>query len=402
MEILFLRHRCKDQNYSKIYTKITYRGERIEIGSTNIKILSDDWNLAKKRVADTDPHASQKNEILSNIEGDILGSYNQLLRKKIPFTVRQLKDEILKVGSGANNEPEPSLIEAFDSYLKSIKDSDELSPGTKTKYKNVRDSLLNFLIAEKTIKLKLSEFSKQKMKDFRKWMSNEMKYKPITIHKRCQVVKQVSVWSIENIDACEKNPLEGMKFKEPEEEEEKIFLTLPQFLQLKNHKFRTKAKQEVADVFVIYCRTGFHYEDLRQIIKNHQNSVKTGINGKMWLYKAREKTNVVAKVPYFEEVEEILAKYGGWDKLPIKSNDTMNDYLKLIAEELYFPEELCLKLSVKAGRKTLTDWLFNVKGWTTDAVKILLGIKNSRYVERYGKPDERRVILEMERIEKYG
>ncbi len=398
MEILFLRHRCKDKNYSKIYTKITYRGERIEIGSTNIKILSDDWDVIKKRVAHTDPHASQKNEILTNIEADIWACYNDLLRKKIPFTVRQLKEAILKVGSGATDEPEPSMIVAMDKWLVAIENSQELSAGTKTKYRNVRDSFLNFLIQEGLLNVKLSEFSKNKMLDFRKWMSTKMKYKAITIHKRCQVVKQAMDWAAENIDACEVNPLASMSFKEPEPEE-MIYLTEEQFLQLKNHKFRTQAKQEVADVFVIYCRTGFHYADLRDIINNHAAAVKTGINGKQWLHKARQKTSVVAKVPYFEEVEEILQKYGGWDKIPLKANATMNDYLKLIAEELNFPEKLCLKLSVKAGRKTLTDWLLNVKGWTVDAVKVLLGIRNSRYVEHYGKADERRVILEMERTE---
>ncbi|MEA5402591.1 phage integrase SAM-like domain-containing protein [Arcicella sp. DC2W] len=408
MEILFIRHRCKDVNFSKIYTKISYNGERLELGSTNIKIATEDWDIEKKRVRSNAPNASIKNEILATIESDIFIAYNDLLRKKKSFNVKMLKEAILKVGENEVDLKEPSFIEVFDMFLIAIKEPDpleqreELSKGTLTKYKNVRDSLLNFFIYEKQLNLKISEFDVNKLRKFRSWMKNIQAFAPLTVHKRCQVVKQVAKWGFKNLKQCHHTPIYDIMFKEPEPDEN-IFLTQDQFEILKNHKFRTKAKQEVADVFVLYCRTGFHYADLKEIIKNTQNdsninkAERKGIDGEKWLFKARVKTTVTAKVPYFQEVHEIIEKYGGWQNIPIKSNAKMNDTLKLIADELGFPEELILKISVKAGRKTLSDWLLNVKGWTNEALMVLLGIKNEKYVKRYAKPDERRVILEMKR-----
>lgn len=405
MEILFMRHRCKDVNFSKIYTKISYNGERIELGSTNIKIETEDWDVVKKRVKSESANASIKNEILATIESDIFMAYNDLLRKKKIFDVKILKEAILKVGNDNVDLPEPTFIEVFDMFLKQIANPDEneaLSKGTLTKYKNVRDCLLNFLIHEKQLKTKISEFDEKTLRIFKLYMKNTLAYAPITIHKRCQVVKQAATWGIKNVNECLQNHLDNVTFKEPEQEEH-VYLTDQQFQLLKKHKFRTKAKQEVADVFILYCRTGFHYADLKEIIKNSQNesnenkAERKGIDGEKWLYKSRVKTSVTAKVPFFEEVHEIIAKYDGWKNIPIKSNSKMNDTLKLIADELGFPEELILKISVKAGRKTLTDWLLNIKGWSTEAVKVLLGIKNSRYVDKYGKADERRVVLEMQR-----
>lgn len=404
MEILFIRHRCKDVNFSKIYTKISYNGERVELGSTNIKIATEDWDVAKKRVKSDAANASVKNEILATIESDIFMVYNDLLRMKKSFDVKTLKAAILKIGQDKPDLPEPSFIEVFDMFLKEIAnpvESEPLSKGTLTKYKNVRDCLLNFLIHEKNVNIRISQFNESVLKKFKTWMKIKLAYAPLTVHKRCQVVKQVATWGFKNIPQCTDNPIIDTILKEPEPGEN-IYLTQEQFIRLRNHKFRTKAKQEVADVFILYCRTGFHYADLKEIIKNTQNdsvnkAERRGIDGEKWLYKARTKTNVTAKVPFFEEVHQIIAKYGGWHNIPIKSNAKMNSTLKLIADELGFPEELILKISVKAGRKTFTDWLLNVKGWTIDSVMILLGIKNAKYVSRYGKADERRVILEMKR-----
>lgn len=70
----------------------------------------------------------------------------------------------------------------------------------------------------------------------------------------------------------------------------------------------------MADLFVLNARTGFHYQDLIQIIKNPSDYIVTGIDGKQWIIKPRQKTEVEAKVPIdqFKEVKEIVSKYGGW------------------------------------------------------------------------------------------
>lgn len=411
MEILFMRHKCKDSNFSKIYTKISYNAERIEVGSTNIKINSEHWDLKSKRVTNDDPLARFKNEQLSKIESDIYFAYNLLLRKEEKIDVKKLKRCILAIGEPEKEEEsEKSFIEIADIWLESISNHEtqdrKLSVGSLRKYKNVRDSLLKFFIHQKKTTLKISEFTPAMLRKFKNWMDSELSFAPTTIYKRCQVVKQIANWGVKNEDCCHINPIEDITFIEPEPEDF-IFLNNEEFSKLKNHKFRTKSKQEVADLFVIFCRTGFHFADLVEIVKTARNKeiekkhFKMGIDGKMWIFKTRIKTKVVAKVPYFEEVEQILNKYEGWENLPVKSNAKMNSYLKLIAEELNFTEELTEKLSVKAGRKTLVDWLLNDRGWSTDGVMVLLGIKNLRYLARYGKADERRVVIEINKSKKF-
>ena len=126
----------------------------------------------------------------------------------------------------------------------------------------------------------------------------------------------------------------------------------------------------------------------------------------------------MAQVPAdaWPEVNEIVKKYGGWEKLPILSNQKMNDYLKLVAAEMnvaimqislqerqsrnlnYFP----VKLTVKAGRKTLADWLLNELGWSKEAVKVVLGLATDKCLDSYVREDERRVLRELRRSDQHS
>ncbi|PHK31438.1 hypothetical protein VF13_39200 [Nostoc linckia z16] len=215
------------------------------------------------------------------------------------------------------------------------------------------------------------------------------------IRKHCQTIKQVTRWAkiskLTDFNGLDGYKVPGVKGKSP--------LTLPdgEFARLCQHKFKNPYMQEVADIFIILCRTGFHYGDLLDFVENYQSAFQRGIDGEKWLIKDRIKTDVTARIPQFQEVAAIVDKYGGWDKLPLKSLQKMNQWLKLIAGELYFHP----KLSTKAGRKTFTDWCYNTLNLTTDAVKVLLGRLSDKGLEVYGRPDERRVINELKQSQSY-
>ncbi|QKZ14546.1 hypothetical protein [Spirosoma sp. KUDC1026] len=135
--------------------------------------------------------------------------------------------------------------------------------------------------------------------------------------------------------------------------------------------------QETADVFIILCRTGLHYGDFKDFVKQYSTALRKGLDGEYWVMKERIKTDVKIHVPIFDEVTQIFDKYGGWDKLPLRPLTKFNEYLKLIAAEVRLHEEL----SSKAGRKTFTDWRYNTLMLSTDAVKVVLGRKSASGLE---------------------
>jgi len=88
----------------------------------------------------------------------------------------------------------------------------------------------------------------------------------------------------------------------------------------------------VRDMFLFSCYTGFAYVDAASLTTHH---LKTGIDGKKWLIKPRQKTGISERVPLIPPALRIIEKYENHFKcnnseklLPIPSNQKVNAYLK--------------------------------------------------------------------------
>lgn len=394
MEISFWLHDSKKEGMAQIYCKISVRGDREDIGSTGITIYKVDWDYTRHRINASDPKAYFKNEQITTLELQLMAIFNDLFRRNTTITAGKIKRIFRRGGDGA------SLLSSFDLFLKDIRENPDQTPGTWRAYDDCRKKLIDFLIGEKALDLPAEDFDVAWLKRYRRWMKS-ISVGPKTGHadsyvrKHCQTIKQVTRWAKLN-HLSSHNSLDGfripdIKYAPP------VYLNEEEFERLRSHTFKNPHQQEVADMFILYCRTGFHFGDLNDFIKHYQTALRRGIDGEVWLIKDRIKTEVTARVPQFREVSDIVKKYNGWENLPLKSNKTMNAWLKLIAAELGFHPGL----STKAGRKTFTDWCFNTLNLTTDAVKVLLGRLSDKGLEVYGRPDERRVINELRESQAY-
>ncbi|GAB3754046.1 phage integrase SAM-like domain-containing protein [Spirosoma pomorum] len=394
MEVNYWLHDSKIPGKAQIYCNITVKAERVEIGSTGLTIYRDHWNADTQRITKADPKSQFKNEQLVTQELQLMALYNDLFRSKVTITAGKIKRLYKRGSDGA------SLATAFDMFLKEVKDDPERSKGTWETYDDCRKKVIDFLISQQALDLPAEDFDVNWLKKYRKWMKSipvngKTGHADSYVRKHSQTIKQAIRWAKAN-HLADRNDLED--FRVPDVAyPDPIYLTEEEFTRLLNYQFTNKYKQEVADLFIIYCRTGFHYADLKDFANRYQSALQRGIDGKPWLIKARIKTEVKARVPQFKEVAAIVDKYGGWEKLPVKSNKTMNDWLKLIAAELGFHPDL----STKAGRKTFTDWCYNTLNLSTEAVMVMLGRKSSKGLEVYGRPDERRVISELNQSQAY-
>ncbi|WP_164851200.1 phage integrase SAM-like domain-containing protein [Larkinella soli] len=394
MEVSFWRHKSKRKGYAQLYCRISVLGDRQDIGSTGITIRFDDWDPVAEKILPSDPMAYFKNEQLLILRNQLAAIYNELYRSREPITAGKIKRQYL--GGPAR----VSLPTAFEMYLKALREDPGISPGTIEAYNDCRKKLLDYLIHKKALDLPVQDFDVKWLDGFRTWMkrlilpSGKLGHEDSYVRKHSITIKQVTRWAklqgLADFNSLDGFKVPGVKDKKP------IFLTLEQFERLRSHRFKNPTMQEVADIFILYCRTGFHYGDLIDFVKQYKQTLQRGIDGRPWLIKERIKTEVEARVPQFAEVAEIVEKYGGWEKLPVKANKTMNDWLKLIAAELDLPPGL----STKAGRKTFTDWCFNSLGLSKEAVMVMLGRKSDKGLDVYGRPDERRVIQELSRASK--
>lgn len=409
MEILFYRHQTAGQRkrgLCAIYHRITINGERAELYSTHLNCKYDDFDPDRQRLKNADKDYLYKNGRLNDIEGELLDIYTTLCRRKKPFTPQAVKEMYM------SDVDEIRFMDTFDKYLEDVEQNSDRTKSTKKAYKNVRNKVLEFLIMKKKQKEILENFDMDMLLQYRNWLKLKQNFEDSTLRKHLATIKQVHTWAKLN-KLSTQNPLAGFRIPH-EKRKPNVCLSVAQFELLKSHEFSTERLQRVADVFIIYCRTGFHYDDLRQMAKAGESAIQR-IAEFSFIQWNRGKTDIMAQVPAdaWPEVNDIVMKYGGWDKLPILSNQKMNDYLKLIAAELnvvvmqiplvdrksknlnYFPA----KLTVKAGRKTLADWLLNELGWSKEAVKVVLGLATDKCLDSYVREDERRVLRELRRGE---
>lgn len=393
MTITFWRHKSKTPDKAQLYCRVVVNGERAELGSTGLTIWAHHWD--GEQIDHHDPESQFKNEHLDIVRNQLRAIYNDLFRRKEKISAAKIK----RAYQGQTTNV--TLLSAFQLYLKDSEADQErdLEKSTLGVYDNVRKKLTDFLLHEHAADLLIEDFDLSWVKKFRRWMKQlpledgKIGHADSYIIKQTQTIKNVLIWAKLH-KLADHNPLDGLRIKGPKWDDP-VFLTNEQFEALRMRRFENESMQQVADVFIILCRCGFHYGDLEDFVKKHKTALRQGVDGNPWIIKDRIKTEVATRVPVFDEVKEIVDKYGGWENLPLISDQKFNAWLKLIAAEMKFPGKL-KELSSKAGRKTFTDWCFNTLLLSTDAVKVLLGRKSASGLDVYGKPDERRVAAELQ------
>ncbi len=363
MEILFWRHQSKSQKKlgtCTIYCRLTINGERSDIGSTNIEVPIDDFDTKRQEITTHNPNFAQLNlRLQEEFKSPILSIYTDLLLKRKPITSDAIKRALLKV-----DVPLMTLIDAYEKYIADFKLKTKPQTDKKGKKKEPRRSestirplntcrnkLLTYLIKNKEQHITIEELNENWFDAYENWLY-EINHEQSTIVKHQSVLKRVTKWAFSKKKFTSFDPFQYCEV-EKEEQKDPNFLTEEQFQVWISHKFSSKMAQEVADIFAVYCRTGFHYTDLKQVIENPSQYIKNGLDGKKWIYKPREKTEVVAKVPItaFNEIAKVVDKYGGWEKLPIKQNHHLNQWLKICVADinLHLPEEKRSRLKSNFG-----------------------------------------------------
>lgn len=409
MEILFWRHQTSSQRKKgqcTIYCRVTVDGEREDLGSTNIKTYYDFFNPDKGRIECADPYYIEKNtRIAEEFERSILTIYNELSLKNQPITAEVIKNKFKGGGKGYR------IIELYDRYLKyfegltklpevKIKKKKKASPrrseSTIAPLTTCRNKMLTYVLEKRLQGELVDNLTEKFLKDYEDWLWS-IGHEQSTVVKHLRTFKQITKWAYKEAKLISADPCADIRV-DKEEEKEPVFLTLEQFEVWKNFKFRSKAAQEVADIFTVYCRTALSYIDLVQIVENPEAYFKTGLDGKTWIYKPREKTEEISKVPVssFADLDPVIKKYGGWGNLPIRANKTLNEWLKLCVAEvnMHLADDMKIfeELSVKHGRSTFSDWWINTLGNSTESLLPIMGRTSASGLRRYVRPDERAVI----------
>lgn len=395
-----------------------------KVMSTGIKLIPDLWsadkqeikditakqkNLLEKQFGDTVP---QKNTLLQ-YQDEILRLRNQVRQieesfrlNETPYNLEMLIEKIKesKKPTIKKSEPTDLVFDFIDKYI----EENELSrvKGSMVVYKSLKKHLKNFQ-DERRSPIRFEDMDYSFMQSFQNFLIKWKVVNPETGHVHTlyniSIAKQLSTLKTflgyATFKGIKVNP--GYKtFRIKREKLEVIALNQKEFdalytLDLK----KNKRLDQVRDIFLFSCVTGYRYSDLRQLRREHIKKDEIRLT--------TTKTKEPLVVPLTRISREILEKYKEMiSPIPMISNQKLNKYVKELCElaKINDPVEIIRfkgakrhatlhpkheLISAHTGRKTFVT-LSLFKGIPAEVVMKITGHSDYKSFKRYVEVDEDR------------
>ncbi|WP_313396203.1 site-specific integrase [Sphingobacterium multivorum] len=181
---------------------------------------------------------------------------------------------------------------------------------------------------------------------------------------------------------------------------EKEFLTDAELRRIEEKNFKIPRLAHVRDIFVFCCYTGLSYADVKKL---KWTDIAEGVDGKLWIFTSREKTETSSNIPLLPKALEIIERYRDYPPcvskdmvLPVLSNQKMNSYLKEIADLC----EITKELTFHKSRHTFATSVTLANSVPIETVSKMLGHTDIKTTQHYAKLLDNRVAIDMERLER--
>ncbi len=389
--------RKKQTGETPIFMRVTVDGKRVEI-SMQRWVMPDQWDAKAQKVKAKHIHHVTINSHLDLCRGKVQSVFNQLVSAGEKITSSIIKN--VYHGKSIHEAPEhKTILQAFDYHNLKMAETVKVGkvvPKTLTRYHITRNKVENFIkLHFKTSDKPLPEMRLSFVTEFEHYLLTVEKIQSNTAHKYIKNLKKIMNMAV-GLDWIPSNPF--MQFKCSYTNPEREILNQDELNHIMNKKMHTARLEEVRDVFIFCCYTGFAYADVYQFEKD---AVMKGLDGNLWLSTNRQKTGTKESVPLLPVALEILNKYENHEYctkfnklLPVNSNQRYNSYLKEIAD-------LCgikKKLTSHIARHTFATTVTLANGVPIETVSSMLGHSNIRTTQIYAKVVEQKVSDDMAKL----
>ncbi len=288
-----------------IYYRISIDSKRVVI-ATKHYVDTSHWNAKQERLKGSAPNSDKINAIIDRAVQSMKQHYLDMgaIGKKI--TSIELKNKFL--GIEVIDTPKyKTICDAFDYHnikMQEMVDIGRITRKTLLRYKSSKQKTIDYMkINFKVSDKPLPEIRLSFLTEFEHYLLTREKLHGNTAHKIIKILKKIMNLAVA-LDWIGSSPFNQFKcsYKNPE----RIVITQEELdiLILKN--FNLVRLEEVRDVFIFCCYTGFAYTDIYHF---EQNAEMIGLDGNYWLSTMRQKTGTSEKVPLLPIALEIIRKY---------------------------------------------------------------------------------------------
>jgi site-specific recombinase XerD len=385
--ILFFIKRSKllKTGEAPVYLRITSNGDSSEI-SIKRSIKPSLWDTARNKAKGTSPEATEINDYLTSIRGQLFMHQRELQEAGKQITAKVLLNTFLGIG-----EKQWSLVELFEDHNNNLKQliGKEFSPLTLQRYDAALKHIRNYCtIQYNNEKLPLSEVNNKFITGFDFYLKTVAKCQHNSSMKHIKALKKVIRIGLAN-DYIRKDPFVSYRITQKNVERE--YLTQAEIDTIISKQINIQRLDVIRDLFIFECYTGLAYKDLEALKKEN---IEIGIDGHKWIVIRRGKTGVTCRIPIFPVSESIIKKYAAHAEvlisgklLPVPSNQKMNAYLKELASICGIDKDLHTHLARHTYATTVT--LSN--GIPIETVSKLLGHRKMQTTQIYAKVIDKKV-----------
>lgn len=394
LQVSYLIRLSKTQNgKAPIYCRINIEGKRVEI-SLKKYLDPDKWVKAGGgRAKGNSEEARVVNMAIEQLNAQIHYHYNQLQQHSENITAQQIKNLIT-----GNSEKNYTLLEAFKHHNERMLEviGIDVQLGTYKKFETVQEKLSRFLKKYYNLSdIPLKDLKYKFVADFEHFLKTDDRVKHNTALRYIRCLKKIILMSVNN-EWITHNPFANHKSQYTKVNRE--ILTEEELNTLWNTKLLNNRLDEVKDVFLFCCYTGYAFID---VFKLKRKDLARGIDGEYWVFTERTKTGIRSNVPLLPEAFAIVQKYQEhpiceeMDKLlPVKSNQKMNAYLKEVANLCGIHKNLTMHMA----RHTFATTVTLSNGVPIETVSKMLGHSKISTTQIYAQVLDNKVSMDMKKL----
>jgi integrase len=306
---------------------------------------------------------------------ELKGIRDQIIEGGRMPTSKEVKDKFLR-----KDELSSDLIEYLNSYIDQMVEIGDRSNSTLKKYTTVIKHLTEFLEFKKLSNVTLKGFTAINAREFELYLRTTTKLSNNTAVKYLKTIKTIFNRAIE-FGLLNKNPLDNFKFKY--ETTNREFLTQDELNSIIELEVDNDSLKRVKDLFLFSCYSGLRFADVSRL---ELKSIVKDSSDNEWIQLEMEKTKDFHRIPLLDKAKEILERHKieaeiTGKLLPVRSNQKVNTYLKVIADLCGIDKHLTYHMA----RHTFATTVTLSNDIPVEIVSKMLGHKNLATTKIYAK-----------------
>lgn len=290
------------------------------------EIKLTNWSQSKQQVKGKTEEAVEINNFISAYKQNIYNIQTQIIQLNLPHTLDTFKKGLK--GELHDTNKNMTLLQLYREHneeFRILKDKKQIAHATYQKHTTTVKHLKDYIqkkYGENDIPL--NKITKTFIEGFHNHLRINLKIQNNTTVNYLKNLKKIILRAY-NDNIIQANPFHGYKLSLKKVDID--FLTMKEIELIYKKEFGSDRLNYVKDVFIFSCMTGLAYIDCKTF--DYKKHLVTDENGNLFIIKNRNKTDIISTIPLLPIAKLILEKHNY--KLPIPTNQKVNEYLKEIA-----------------------------------------------------------------------